>query len=167
MNTVSVTQEPNVSMGSPDTSQQQANRNLIAYWLLVCCVLVFIMVVLGGVTRLTGSGLSMVRWEPVSGILPPLTTEAWEQEFSDYRESPEFKKINTHMDVNDFKQIFWLEYIHRVLGRAIGVVFLIPFLFFLFTRRVSHSLVPKLVIMFFLGGMQGAPGLVHGQKWPC
>ena len=99
----------------------------VGVWLLVCCFLVFAMVVLGGVTRLTGSGLSMVRWAPLSGAIPPITAAAWKAEFSHYQQSPEFQKVNHQMTVTEFKAIFYVEYFHRLLGRAIGLVFLIPF----------------------------------------
>jgi cytochrome c oxidase assembly protein subunit 15 len=130
----------------------------IAWWLLVCCALVFAMVVLGGVTRLTGSGLSMVNWKPVSGVLPPLSQKAWEREFEHYRTSPEYTYVNKGMSLAGFKSIFWFEYAHRLLGRLIGIVFLIPFLYFLFRRRIDSSLVPKLATMFVLGGLQGLLG---------
>ena len=116
------------------------------------------MVLLGGVTRLTGSGLSMVKWEPVTGLLPPLSQSEWEAVFQLYQQSPEYKKINFTMDVEGFKSIFWFEYAHRILGRLIGIIFLVPMLFFMVTRRVGRSLAPKLVMMFVLGGLQGLLG---------
>ncbi len=120
--------------------------------------MVFAMVVLGGITRLTGSGLSMVNWKPVSGVLPPFSQAAWEREFEHYRDSPEYATVNKGMSLDEFKGIFWFEYAHRVLGRLIGVVFLIPFLYFLLRRRIEPSLAPKLVTMFVLGGLQGLLG---------
>ena len=98
------------------TPDKQAADRRIAAWLLVCCGLVFAMVVLGGVTRLTGSGLSIVEWRPVTGILPPLSEQAWQEAFEQYRQSPEFRHVNSHMDVHEFKGIFWLEYLHRLPG---------------------------------------------------
>jgi cytochrome c oxidase assembly protein subunit 15 len=133
------------------------NRAIVG-WLLACCALIFAMVVLGGVTRLTGSGLSMVHWKPVSGVLPPLSQAAWEREFEHYRETPEYAYVNKGMSLHAFKGIFWFEYAHRLLGRLIGVVFLIPFLYFLARRQIEPSLVPKLVTMFVLGGLQGLLG---------
>jgi len=130
----------------------------IAWWLLMCCALVFAMVVLGGVTRLTGSGLSMVHWKPVSGVLPPLNQAAWEREFEHYKSSPEYAHVNSGMSLDAFKGIFWFEYAHRLLGRLVGVVFLIPFLFFLLRRRIEAFLVPRLAAMFVLGGLQGLLG---------
>ncbi len=133
------------------------NRS-IANWLLVCCLLVFVMVVLGGVTRLTGSGLSMVEWRPVTGVLPPLNADAWQQEFEQYSQSPEFINVNSHMTVNDFKGIYWLEYLHRLLGRIIGVVFLIPFVYFVAKGYIRRHETLKYAVMFLLGGLQGLLG---------
>jgi cytochrome c oxidase assembly protein subunit 15 len=130
----------------------------IAVWLLVCCALVFSMVVLGGVTRLTQSGLSMVEWDPIMGIVPPLSDAQWEEAFRKYQQFPEYHHVNRDMTLGGFKEIFLVEYTHRVLGRSIGLVFLLPFLFFLFTGRVRRQLVPKLLTMFVLGGLQGLLG---------
>jgi cytochrome c oxidase assembly protein subunit 15 len=102
-----------------ETNTAEINHR-IAKWLLICCALVFVMVVLGGVTRLTGSGLSMVDWRPVTGFLPPLTDEAWQNEFEMYQQSPEFQEVNSQMDVNDFKGIFWLEFLHRTSTEVSG-----------------------------------------------
>jgi len=130
----------------------------IAIWLLVICALIFVMVVLGGVTRLTHSGLSMTDWKPITGWLPPLSDQAWMAEFERYKQFPEYKKVNFGIDLAGFKSIFWFEFSHRVLGRSIGMVYLIPFLYFLWRKRVSGALMPKLWLMFFLGGLQGAMG---------
>lgn len=135
----------------------RASRAVVA-WLFICCALIFAMVVLGGVTRLTHSGLSIVEWRPITGILPPFTETEWQQAFSDYQRYPEFTKLNSDMTLQGFKSIFWLEYLHRVLGRIIGVVFFVPFVFFLITGRVGRALVPKLITMFVLGGLQGLLG---------
>lgn len=145
---------PSVGAGTRRSSSDGA----IAGWLLLCCALVFAMVVLGGVTRLTGSGLSMVNWKPLSGVLPPLSQAAWDREFEHYQESPEYVYVNKGMTLDGFKSIFWFEYAHRLLGRLIGVVFLLPFLYFLLRRRIEPSLAPKLVTMFVLGGLQGLLG---------
>ncbi len=130
----------------------------IAAWLLICCLMIFLMVILGGVTRLTGSGLSMVQWDPIFGVVPPLSEAEWNDTFELYRQSPEFQKINFTMDLHGFKQIYWFEYAHRVLGRMIGTVFLLPFLYFLFRGFVRRPLVPKLAALFVLGGLQGLLG---------
>ena len=137
---------------------QYRHDRLIAVWLLVCCAMIFSMVVLGGVTRLTGSGLSMVQWDPIFGIVPPLNEQEWEATFDLYKASPEFKKINFSMDLQGFKRIYWFEFAHRVLGRAIGTVFLLPFLYFLVRGYVRRPLVPKLAALFVLGGLQGLLG---------
>ena len=139
-------------------TDNMANNRSVALWLLVCCALVYVMVVLGGVTRLTGSGLSMVDWKPVTGILPPIGEQAWLEEFAQYQASPEFQIVNSHMDVHDFKNIFWLEYLHRLLGRTIGVVFLLPFLYFLSRGYIQVRETPKYALMFVLGGLQGLLG---------
>ena len=140
-----------------DTTHLSHNR-YIATWLLLCCLMVFAMVILGGVTRLTGSGLSMVEWDPIFGLLPPLDQQAWLEAFDLYKLSPEYLKINLGMDLEGFKNIYWFEYAHRVLGRAIGTVFLLPFLFFLVKGWIDRPLVPKLILMFVLGGLQGLLG---------
>ena len=136
----------------------QSSRTAVAGWLGICCVLVFAMVVLGGVTRLTDSGLSMVRWEPISGMLPPLNQTAWQAEFQHYREFPEYQKINAGMSLAAFKSIFYFEYAHRMLGRLIGLVFAIGFVWLWIRRHLSRSLVPHLIAMFVLGGLQGLLG---------
>ncbi len=141
-----------------DPSNIEPRDRRVAIWLLVCCALVATMVVLGGVTRLTGSGLSMVDWRPLLGWLPPLDHDAWQRVFDLYRQSPEFRQVNAHMDLSAFKGIFWLEYFHRLLGRTIGVVFLVPFLVFLATGQIARRDWPKYLGMFVLGGLQGALG---------
>ncbi len=130
----------------------------VAIWLLVCCALIFAMVILGGVTRLTHSGLSIVEWDPIVGTIPPLNSEQWNKAFSQYQLTPEYLKINRGMDLEDFKSIFWLEYYHRLLGRSIGIVFLVPFLYFLLRRRIQRAQVPTFIGMFVLGGLQGVLG---------
>lgn len=130
----------------------------IAVWLLCLCALVFAMVLLGGFTRLTQSGLSMTDWRPVTGLLPPVGEAAWEAEFERYRQFPEFRDINAWMEVADFERIYLIEYAHRMLGRLIGFAFLLPFLYFLIARKLTRPLVPRLALMFVLGAAQGAMG---------
>ena len=146
------------------------NDRAILRWLLLCLVLVFAMVILGGVTRLTDSGLSMVTWHP-TGMLPPMSAEQWRAEFELYQQFPEYKKLNREMSLDGFKSIYWFEYSHRMLGRLIGLVFLLPFLYFLLRKMIRPGLTPSLVAMFLLGGFQGLlgwymvkSGLVHGQE---
>ncbi len=139
-------------------SPSRGTQRQIAVWLLLCCAMIFAMVVLGGLTRLTNSGLSMVEWRPLGGLLPPLSTAEWEAAFEGYRRYPEYRELNYGMTLAAFKSIFWLEYVHRLWGRAIGVVFLVPFLYFLARRRIDRALAPKLAAMFVLGGLQGLLG---------
>ena len=134
------------------------NNKHIAIWLLVCCATIFAMIILGGVTRLTGSGLSMVQWEPIMGILPPLNQSEWDETFRLYQQFPEYKLKNFAMSLGEFKSIFWFEYGHRLLGRSIGIIFLLPFLFFLIKGKIDRALTPKLIAMFVLGGLQGLMG---------
>ncbi|MEE8481865.1 MAG: COX15/CtaA family protein [Acidiferrobacterales bacterium] len=138
-------------------SQQNSNR-AIAIWLLVVAALIFSMVILGGVTRLTRSGLSMVEWAPIMGAVPPLSQAQWQDSFDKYKQFPEYKKINRNIDVEEFKSIFWFEYSHRLLGRIIGLAFLIPFLVFLARRKIRKADTPKYIAMFVLGGLQGVLG---------
>ncbi|MGB5177837.1 MAG: COX15/CtaA family protein, partial [Gammaproteobacteria bacterium] len=140
------------------TTADSIHDRRIAVWLFVCCLMVYAMVVLGGVTRLTGSGLSMVEWDPIFGILPPLDQASWDESFRLYQQSPEYQKINLGMDLQGFKRIYWFEYSHRLLGRTIGTVFLLPFLYFLARGWIRRPLVPKLVTLFVLGGLQGLLG---------
>ncbi len=122
------------------------------------CGLIFAMVVLGGVTRLTDSGLSIVDWRPLMGVLPPLDDETWRTLFERYQAYPEYQKVNVGMTLAGFKSIFWFEYAHRALGRIIGVAFLVPFLLFAFTGRIERALVPRMVLLFVLGALQGLLG---------
>ena len=130
----------------------------VALWLYVCCAAIFAMAVLGGLTRLTGSGLSMVTWQPVTGWLPPLDAAEWEAVFALYRETPEFRRVNFWMTVDDFRSIFWLEYLHRLWGRLIGVVFAVPAVWFAVRGRVGRRLGIALFAAFLLGAAQGALG---------
>ncbi|MCC7168087.1 MAG: COX15/CtaA family protein [Rhodospirillales bacterium] len=135
----------------------QPNRP-VALWLLAMAAMVFVMVVLGGLTRLTHSGLSMVEWQPLIGAIPPLSEAEWSIFFEKYKQFPEYQKLNKGMSLAEFKGIFWLEYFHRLWGRAMGLVFLLPFLWFLFTKRIDRKLAPKIALIFVLGGLQGALG---------
>jgi heme a synthase len=134
------------------------SRRAVAYWLLACCALVFAMVVVGGMTRLTHSGLSIVEWRPVTGTLPPLSEAAWAEEFAKYQASPEFRQRNHDMTLAGFKSIFWWEYFHRLLGRIIGLAFALPFAWFLARGVVRGALAWKLGGILLLGGLQGAVG---------
>ncbi len=130
----------------------------IAYWLFMVAAMVFAMVILGGVTRLTNSGLSMVEWRPMAGWLPPMGEAEWQALFAKYREYPEYQKVNAGMTLAGFKSIFWLEFIHRVWGRLIGIAFFAPFLYFLLRRRIASWLWPHLAMLLLLGALQGGLG---------
>lgn len=130
----------------------------IARWLLACCALVFAMVVLGGVTRLTHSGLSIVEWQPLVGTVPPLTDGDWTELFQKYQKTPEYQQVNRGMGLEEFKGIFWLEYFHRLLGRLIGIAFFVPLVYFLVRRKIDAALGLKLGGIFVLGALQGLMG---------
>ena len=138
--------------------EQRHGDRQVAAWLLLCAAVIFGMIVLGGVTRLTGSGLSMVEWKPLIGVVPPLSEQAWQETFDKYKQFPEYRKKNLHMTLDGFKYIFMYEYLHRVLGRLIGVLFALPMVYFVMRRRLRPGLAPKLAILFFMGGMQGLLG---------
>lgn len=135
----------------------QTHRSVII-WLFSGFFLVYMMVVIGGITRLTGSGLSMADWKPIMGALPPMNDVEWNEKFDLYRSTPEFNKINRHFELNDFKTIFWWEYLHRLLGRVIGLVFIIPFFYFYAKKKLDKSLLKKTFVIFVLGGLQGLLG---------
>src|SRR3954467_8739187 len=126
--------------GAHDGPAARRGQGAVAAWLFACCALVFAMVVVGGVTRLTHSGLSIVEWQPVMGAVPPLNEQQWAETFAKYQQTPEFKQRNHDMTVEAFKGIFWWEYAHRLLGRVIGLAFLVPFLYFLFRRRLDSEI---------------------------
>jgi len=130
----------------------------VAIWLLVCCAMIFAMVVIGGITRLTWSGLSITEWQPVSGIVPPLSAADWKAEFAKYQQTAQYKLLNAGMSLGDFKTIFRWEYVHRLWGRLIGFVYALPFLYFLARRRIPRRLAWPLAGIFALGGAQGALG---------
>ena len=137
-------------------------------WLWTVAGLVFLMVIVGGATRLTESGLSIVEWKPVTGVIPPISEKEWLQAFEDYKKIPQYKEMFPDMDLSGFKYIFYWEWAHRVLGRLIGVVFVVPLVWFWATKRLTASLKPKLLGILALGALQGgvgwwmvASGLVH------
>ena len=137
---------------------KDTDRRAVALWLLVCAAFTFAIVVVGGITRLTESGLSIVEWQPIVGALPPLSQADWETLFAKYRETPQYQKVFSEIGLAGFKKIFWWEYLHRLLARVIGLVFLIPFLYFLLKKKLDKPLSWKLAGLFVLGGLQGAMG---------
>ncbi len=130
----------------------------IAIWLLITAFLVLLMVIVGGLTRLTESGLSIVYWKPIHGVIPPISTADWNEEFSLYKSSPEYKIKNYSISLSEFKYIFWWEYTHRLLGRIVGIIFLLPLIYFLYRKEISLAESKKFFAIFILGGMQGAIG---------
>ena len=137
----------------------------IAAWLLVCCALVFAIVVVGGVTRLTHSGLSITEWQPIVGTLPPLSDADWSAAFAKYQLTPEYQQVNKGMTLAEFQRIFWWEYLHRLLGRLVGVVFLVPFLWFLARRQIPPGYwAGRFAGIFALGAAQGALGWYMVQE---
>ena len=133
-------------------------RSKVLFWLGSVCFLIVMMVVVGGVTRLTGSGLSITEWKPIMGAVPPLSETEWQEAFYKYQQYPQFKIMNSEMTLSGFKFIFFWEYFHRLLGRALGLVFLLPWLFFVANKVFSKNLGVKLFWGFVLGGSQGALG---------
>jgi cytochrome c oxidase assembly protein subunit 15 len=144
-------------MVTPDAKNAHAQR-AIRVWLLACAALVFIMVLVGGATRVTESGLSIVEWKPVTGTLPPLSAPEWQTEFEKYQAIPQFQHVNRGMTLGEFKTIYWWEWAHRLLGRLIGAAFLLPFLWFMWRGWVERSLGARLWLIFGLGALQGAVG---------
>ena len=130
----------------------------VAAWLFVCAGLVFAMVVVGGVTRLTGSGLSITEWKPIMGALPPMNTADWQEAFEKYRTIPQYAQVNAGMSLAEFQGIFWWEWAHRFLGRIVGVVFALPFAVFLILRRLPQRLIVRCAVLLGLGGLQGLIG---------
>lgn len=135
-----------------------AHARAIANWLLACLALVALMVAIGGITRLSESGLSIVEWKLVSGTLPPMSEPAWQAEFDSYKHSPQFLKVNSGFSLTDFKGIFWLEYLHRLLGRIIGLTTLLPLAYFAVRRRLPRALLWRGVGIAALTGAQGTVG---------
>jgi cytochrome c oxidase assembly protein subunit 15 len=144
-----------VSLGP---SRRSSAKNIVAVWLFACAAFVMAMVVVGGITRLTRSGLSIVEWKPILGALPPLSESDWRDAFSAYQQSPEGRLVNANMDLDAFKQIFLVEWLHRLLGRVVGVVVFVPFVYFAVTRRLSSRRAIRVLMIFLLGGLQGFLG---------
>ncbi len=133
------------------------NKSVI-YWLLTGCILIFIMVLVGGITRLTHSGLSISNYKLISGTIPPLNSQEWQEAFDLYKQYPEYQKLNYHFTIDDFKSIFFWEWLHRFIGRFIGIVFIIPFSFFLIKKKLNKTTLKKCIILLGLGAFQGFLG---------
>ncbi|MDG1063637.1 MAG: COX15/CtaA family protein [Flavobacteriaceae bacterium] len=130
----------------------------VIYWLLSGCILIFIMVIVGGITRLTHSGLSIANYQLIAGTIPPLNAQEWDAAFDLYKQYPEYQKINHRMTLEEFKDIFFWEWIHRVIGRVIGLVFMLPFAYFLITKKLSRSTIRKCLVLMLMGSTQGFLG---------
>ena len=133
------------------------NKRVI-YWLYTGCFLIFVMVVVGGITRLTHSGLSISNYKLIQGTLPPMNEQAWQEAFDLYKQYPEYQKLNSHFTLQDFKDIYFWEWLHRFIGRFIGIVFVIPFLYFLIKKQLTRATIKKAILLLFLGGFQGFLG---------
>ena len=138
--------------------RQSRNRALVRGWLYVVLLVMFALFLVGGATRLTDSGLSITEWKPIHGVIPPLKDAEWQEEFAKYQQIPEYQQIHADMTLGEFKTIFWWEWAHRILARGVGALFALPLLFFWVTGRLERGLLPKLVGLLLLGGLQGAVG---------
>jgi cytochrome c oxidase assembly protein subunit 15 len=146
-----------VALVSSASGRASADR-AIGIWLIACCAMIFLMVLIGGITRLTESGLSITEWKPIEGVLPPLGAAEWQSAFAAYKAIPQYQAIHADMTLGQFKHIYFWEYIHRLWGRLIGFAFLLPFLWFVSRGQVSRRLIAPLAGLFVLGGLQGALG---------
>lgn len=151
-------QHANADFWQPSSSKEDDARPYVRLWLYAVAFLVFLMVIVGGATRLTDSGLSITEWKPIHGAIPPLSQADWLEEFEKYKQIPEYEKVNKGMSLEDFKFIFWWEWGHRQLGRFIGIAFFLPMLFFWTTGRLTDRMKPRVLVLFVLGGLQGAIG---------
>lgn len=136
----------------------RSEKRAVGIWLLCVAFLIICMVTIGGLTRLTGSGLSITEWKPVTGVVPPLSEQGWQSAFDEYKHIPQYRLENRGMSLGDFKPIYWWEWTHRFLGRLLGFVFLIPFLWFLWSGVLGRRDIPRMVLLFALGGLQGFIG---------
>jgi cytochrome c oxidase assembly protein subunit 15 len=140
------------------TATPSNSQKLVSAWLFAVCFMIWVMVGIGGYTRDSGSGLSIMNWDPIIGALPPLSTDAWNRLFALYQTIPQYHLEHVGMGLDGFKTLFWPEYIHRLWGRLIGVVFFLPLIAFIATGKIERRLIPWLVLLFILGGLQGAIG---------
>src|SRR5258705_1319002 len=145
------------AISTPAMASARTDR-AVGLWLFLIAAMIGLMVVVGGLTRLTGSGLSITEWQPVTGVIPPLNDSAWQSEFAKYRGTPQYDLINRGIGLAGFKAIYWWEWTHRMLGRVLGVVFLIPFLAFVRQGRIDRGIATRLGIIFLLGAAQGVLG---------
>ena len=147
-----------IAQGRPTGVPTVRARRAVSVWLFVICVMLLVMIGLGGATRLTGSGLSIMDWQPISGIVPPLSSAEWHRLFAIYKTIPQYRMQPPGFDLVSFQHIFWLEWIHRFWGRLTGIAFLVPLIYFAATGQIRRKLLPGLVVIFCLGGVQGFVG---------
>jgi len=147
-----------VNLRTPELAELERNRRQVRAWLYCVLVVLFALVLVGGTTRLTESGLSITEWKPIHGVIPPLNEAEWHEEFEKYRQIPQYQEINKGMSLEEFKVIFWWEWAHRLLARGVGFIFALPMIFFWATGRLEASTKPKVLGLLFLGGLQGALG---------
>ena len=140
------------------TEKAARSRRSLRLWLGFVALALFALVLVGGMTRLTDSGLSITEWKPVHGVIPPLSDADWQEEFAKYQQIPEYAQINKDMDIQGFKRIYWWEWAHRFLARSVGLIFAVPLAFFWLTGRLERRLKPRLLGILALGGLQGALG---------
>lgn len=139
-------------------------RKLVAYWLLVGVFMIFVQIVIGGVTRLTGSGLSITEWQPILGVIPPMNEQEWLLAFEKYQGIAQFKHVNFDFTLSDFKFIYFWEWFHRIWARALGIVFAIPFIYFIVKKYFTARMIFPLLLLFVLGGLQGLIGWIMVQS---
>ena len=144
-------------------NEKKINK-LFLYWLIISLFMVFFIIIVGGLTRLTDSGLSITKWELFKGLLPPLSDEAWKNYFDQYKQIPQYKLINFDMNIDQFKIIFYWEYFHRILARLIGIFFLIPLLFFVLSKKINQKYLKICFFIFFLILIQGVVGWLMVQS---
>lgn len=140
------------------------NNRHVVIWLYVGLIMIMIQVIIGGITRLTGSGLSITEWKPIIGAFPPMDEQAWQEAFNKYKEIAQFKHLNSHFTLSDFKFIFFWEWLHRDWARLMGLVFIFPFIYFLISKKIQQNMVKPMIILFLLGGLQGAIGWIMVQS---
>lgn len=155
---------PTFARDMPNSLSSTRSSRPVAIWLLIGVFMIIVQVLLGGITRLTGSGLSITEWKPIMGALPPMNETEWNLAFEKYKQIAQYKYINAHFTLSDFKFIFFWEWFHRLWARLMGVVFLIPFIVFLIQKRFKKEMIRPLIILFILGGLQGLVGWIMVQS---
>jgi cytochrome c oxidase assembly protein subunit 15 len=140
------------------------NNRQVVIWLYIGLVMIMIQVIIGGITRLTGSGLSITEWQPIIGAFPPMNDQAWLEAFNKYKEIAQFKHLNSHFSLDDFKFIFFWEWLHRDWARLMGLVFIFPFIYFLIKKKIQKNMVTPMIVLFLLGGLQGVIGWIMVQS---